>query len=261
MTSGAVSGDDTAYLRWHLLDHLPEQYSIPGIRLGTRWRADDECVAMRLTATDDLAPVRHVVSYLMAEPAAQTLTAFARLGRRLAEEGRYPEPATPHLLGAFERHRAYAAPSARVSADAVPFRPHRGVYLVVERFAAEASVDGWWRWHHRGPRPGPPRDRGGCRRVRRSGAARSSARELIRARASGRPRRGTRRAATSRSCTSTATSRRRRPAWRRSCDAAGRTTASSPGSLGPSAAPWPTRPGQPGPSLSRCASAWSALTR
>ena len=41
MTGGALSGDDDAYLQWHLLDHLPEQYSIAGIRLGTRWRADE----------------------------------------------------------------------------------------------------------------------------------------------------------------------------------------------------------------------------
>ena len=92
-----------SYLRWHLLDHLPEQYSIPGIRLGTRWRADDRCVALRSGAAAELAPVRHAVCYLMTEPVEETLTAFARLGRRLAEAGRYPEPATPHLLGAFER--------------------------------------------------------------------------------------------------------------------------------------------------------------
>jgi hypothetical protein len=148
MTSGAVSGDDAAYLRWHLLDHLPEQYSIPGIRLGTRWRADEECVTRRIAASDDLAPVRHVVSYLIGAPVDDTLTAFARLGRRLAEEGRYPEPATPHLLGAFERRGAYAAPTAQVSASAVPFRPHRGVYLMVERPEAEAPLDAWWQWHH-----------------------------------------------------------------------------------------------------------------
>ena len=39
LTGGALSGDDAAYLRWHLLDHQPEQYSIPGMRLGTRWRS------------------------------------------------------------------------------------------------------------------------------------------------------------------------------------------------------------------------------
>ena len=63
LTGGAVSGDDAAYLAWHALDHLPEQYSIPGLRLGTRWRADAACVALRLAASDRLAPVRHAVGY------------------------------------------------------------------------------------------------------------------------------------------------------------------------------------------------------
>ena len=110
LTSGTASGDDSAYLRWHLLDHLPEQYSIPGIRLGTRWRADETCVGLRAAADDDLAPVRHAVCYLLTEPLEETLTAFARLGRQLAEAGRYPEPASAHLLGAFELRSEHAAP-------------------------------------------------------------------------------------------------------------------------------------------------------
>jgi hypothetical protein len=149
MTGGALSGDDAAYLQWHLLDHLPEQYSIPGVRLGTRWRADDECVAMRTAAIDDLAPVRHVVSYLMTDPVVDTLVDFAQLGRRCAEAGRYPEPASSFLLGAFHRQNAYAAPRVLVSAEALPFRPHRGVYLIVEAPNPEGDVDGWFRWHHR----------------------------------------------------------------------------------------------------------------
>ncbi len=149
MTGGALSGDDAAYLQWHLLDHLPEQYSIPGIRLGTRWRADDECVGMRLAATDDLAPIRHAVSYLMTDPVEQTLVAFAQLGRRCAEAGRYPEPASSFLLGAFHLQNAYASPRVLVSAEAVPFRPHRGVYLIVEAPEPRGDLDGWLRWHHR----------------------------------------------------------------------------------------------------------------
>ena len=147
LTSGAVDGDDAAYLRWHLLDHLPEQYSLPGIRLGTRWRADERCVALRLAADEELDAVRHAVSYLITDPVAETLTAFGRLGRRLAEAGRYPIAATPHLLGAFELVDAQAAPAAVVSAAAIPFRPHRGVYLLIERPAAPESSDTWWRWH------------------------------------------------------------------------------------------------------------------
>jgi hypothetical protein len=140
LTSGPVSGDDDAYLRWHLLDHLPEQYTIPGIRLGTRWRADDSCIARRLAAAPELEAVRHAVCYLVVPPVPATLSAFASLGRELAQAGRYPEPATPHLLGAYRLGHAAASPAARVSAGAVPFRPHRGVYLLVEELALAAPV-------------------------------------------------------------------------------------------------------------------------
>ena len=133
LTSGAVDGDDAGYLRWHLLDHLPEQYSLSGIRLGTRWRADDACVALRLAAEDGLDAARHAVSYLITDPVADTLNEFGRLGRQLAEAGRYPVAATPLLLGAFELVDARAAPAAVVSAAPLPFRPHRGVDQQVER--------------------------------------------------------------------------------------------------------------------------------
>jgi hypothetical protein len=147
LTGGARSGDDAAYLRWHLLDHQPEQYAIPGLRLGTRWRADDECVQLRLATTDALAPVRHAVGYYMTDPVEPTLVSFAQLGRRAAETGRYPEPATSHLLGAFHLQQGYAAPRVLVSAEAVPFRPHRGVVLLVETIA-DGDVAAWARWHH-----------------------------------------------------------------------------------------------------------------
>lgn len=153
LSGGAQSGDDDAYLRWHALDHQPEQYAIAGIRLATRWRADDACVAARLVASDALAPVRHAVSYLLTDPLDATLTAFARLGRHAAEAGRFPDRATSHLLGAFRLLHAAAAPRVLVSTEAVPFRPHRGVLLLVEQIAAsgptaDAEVAAWARWHH-----------------------------------------------------------------------------------------------------------------
>jgi hypothetical protein len=149
LTSGAVGGDDDSYLEWHLLDHQPEQYSIPGIRLGTRWRADDECVALRLEASDELAPVRHAVSYLMTDPVDDTLRQFARLGRQLAEVGRMPVRAVPHLLGAYDLVQAHASPRVLVSAEAIPFRPHLGVFLLVETIrGGSADVEAWARWHH-----------------------------------------------------------------------------------------------------------------
>jgi hypothetical protein len=148
LTSTPPDGDEEGYLRWHLLDHLPEQYTIPGIRLGTRWRADEHLASIRLAARDDLAAVRHVMAYLLAEPVEETLTDFAQLGGRLREAGRYPHAATPHLVGAFERTGSWSAPSAAVTADALPFRAHRGVYLVLEQPPLDASVAEHWQvWH------------------------------------------------------------------------------------------------------------------
>ena len=147
MTSGPQSGDDDAYLRWHLLDHMPEQYSIPGLRLATRWRADDVCLRARLVATPALEPVRHAVAYFMTDPVEATLVSFAQLGRKAAELGRYPEPATSHLLGAFHLQHGDAAPRVLVSPEALPFRPHRGVVLLVEEIC-DGDIAAWARWHH-----------------------------------------------------------------------------------------------------------------
>lgn len=41
-TAAAPPDDDGSYLRWHLLDHMPEQYQLPGIVLGLRWIADGD---------------------------------------------------------------------------------------------------------------------------------------------------------------------------------------------------------------------------
>jgi hypothetical protein len=132
LSGGAEGGDDEAYLRWHLLDHLPEQYASPGLRLGTRGRADEECLALRWVATDALAPVRHAVAYLMTDPLDDTLREFVALAGRLRDEDRFPHRATSHLLGAYELEHTAVSPAAVVSAAALPFRPHRGVLLLVE---------------------------------------------------------------------------------------------------------------------------------
>jgi hypothetical protein len=132
LTGGAEGGDDAAYLRWHLLDHQPEQHAIAGLRASTRWTADDACVAARLFASASMEPVRHAVQYLFAEPVEESLVEFVGVAARLRDEGRFPYRATSHLLGAFEVTAAAAAPRAVVSTQALPHRAHRGVVLVVE---------------------------------------------------------------------------------------------------------------------------------
>ncbi|MGN6475463.1 MAG: hypothetical protein ACTHK4_17705 [Mycobacteriales bacterium] len=141
VTPPAPPDDDGSYLRWHLLDHMPEQYSIPGIALGLRWIADGDYRDHRIAAADELADVGNVVTYLMSEPVQQTYDEFMDLGGGLRELGRFPEvrPSLQTRLLAVDTWRAASA--AAVSADVVPFRPHRGVLLVVEE-----PLDGAAEW-------------------------------------------------------------------------------------------------------------------
>ena len=37
LTDHSDDGDDRPYLEWHQLDHMPEQYQLPGLVAGQRW--------------------------------------------------------------------------------------------------------------------------------------------------------------------------------------------------------------------------------
>ena len=140
-TPAAPADDDGSYLRWHLLDHMPEQYQLPGIVLGTRWIADGAYDAARLAGSGPLADTGSVVNYLVGEPVQQTHDDFMALGRKLAEVGRFPERRPSLEVSFLTRLESHAAPRALVSAEVVPFRPHRGVIAIVEEPAGD--VDAW----------------------------------------------------------------------------------------------------------------------
>ena len=147
LTPPPPADDDGSYLRWHLLDHMPEQYQLPGIVHAARWIADGDYPGHRIAGHGPLTDVGGVVNYLVGEPVQQTHHEFLELGGRLAERGRFPQVrpslqlTMPALLG------WHAAPRALVSAEVVPFRPHRGVVVVVEE-PAGGDVDAWLRWLH-----------------------------------------------------------------------------------------------------------------
>jgi hypothetical protein len=139
--------DDGSYLKWHLLDHMPEQYQLPGIQFALRYIADGEYVHSRIVANDHLADVGNVVNYLVGDPVEQTHEDFMQLGPRLGELGRYPERRPYLQLRMPALLRWYAAPKALVSAEVVPFRPHRGVVIIVEEPVAEETAK-WIEWLH-----------------------------------------------------------------------------------------------------------------
>jgi hypothetical protein len=147
-----AASDDAAdswdsYLRWHLLDHMPEQYQLPGMVHAMRWIADGDLANHRIAAEQPLADVGSVVNYLFGEPVQQTYDDFMTLGRRLAEVGRFQQSRPSLQLRLLALLRWYAAPAVLVSAEVVPFRPHRGVLVIVEEPVGD--VASWQQWLHR----------------------------------------------------------------------------------------------------------------
>ncbi|CDM77490.1 hypothetical protein DSM43518_03567 [Mycobacterium marinum] len=147
LTAAAPPDDDGSYLRWHLLHHMPEQYQLPGIVHGLRWIADGDYLSSRLAARGPLGEIGNAVHYLVGEPARQTFDDFVALGRTLTDTGRFPVKRPLLRVSGLRLLHWHSAPSALISAEVVPFRPHRGIVLIVEE-PTDTCPDTWLRWLH-----------------------------------------------------------------------------------------------------------------
>jgi hypothetical protein len=131
-----------SYNEWHQLDHMPEQFPLAGIAYGQRWVSTPMCRAARTASAPPLDAIHYVTLYLMTEPIDETLRDFFALGKELHDKDRFHHHRKAHLSGPFPVVATAAAPRVLISAAAVPYRPHRGVYVVVQRAEADtASVD------------------------------------------------------------------------------------------------------------------------
>src|SRR5262245_13827053 len=133
LSASTQEGDDTPYLEWHQLDHMPEQYQIPGLLYGQRWASTPELRAARAVQSERFAPTNHVVQYLFGNPVDEAVDDWFVLGARLHAVVRFPFRSPPVVLAGFEVTACRAADRAQVTPEIVPYRPNRGVYLVIER--------------------------------------------------------------------------------------------------------------------------------
>jgi hypothetical protein len=122
-----------SYNAWHQLDHLPEQLPLDGVLHGQRWVASPQCKIARAAESPHLSNTHYLTAYLMGDPIRDTLTAFAGLADRLRSMGRFHGYRRILLSGAFRLLDVQAAERVMVSANAVLYRPNRGVYAVVEK--------------------------------------------------------------------------------------------------------------------------------
>lgn len=124
---------------------MPEQYQLAGIVHGLRWIADGAYPSARLESSGPLGQIGNVVHYLVAEPVRETIDDFVDLGRVLRENGRMPSMRPLLQIAGLRLLQCHAAPRALVSAEVVPFRPHRGVLLIVEEPKGRRP-DQWLEW-------------------------------------------------------------------------------------------------------------------
>jgi hypothetical protein len=148
LTGAAPADDDGSYLRWHLLDHMPEQYQLPGIVHGLRWIADGDYPEHRLAGHGPLGEIGNAVHYLVSDPVEETFDDFVALGRALRENGRFPVVRPSLQVAGLRLLQWQSSPQALVSAEVVPFRPHRGVVLIVEEPVDGRRPDEWLQWLH-----------------------------------------------------------------------------------------------------------------
>jgi len=141
MSARSTDGRDAEYLEWHGLDHLPEQYRIVGLRSGARWVSTTACRAARAASEPPYDSVDHVVAYLFANPVDPALDTFFALGKDLREAGRMPTLLPPVELGGYRVIDKAAAPRVLVGADVLPWRPTRGVYLLLEDGTCGSPAD------------------------------------------------------------------------------------------------------------------------
>jgi hypothetical protein len=145
--------DHRAYNAWHQLDHRPENLCLPGVMWGERWVRSPDC-ARRGSAPDvALAKLHYLNMYWFKDPVDQATAEWSNLAERSFHWGRRDDVhlANRLLMGFFRPIKGYVNERVLVSADALAFRPTRGIYVSVTRIDQPRSPEAetLFRWYDR----------------------------------------------------------------------------------------------------------------
>jgi len=139
-----------AYNEWHQLDHRPENLALPGVAWGERWVRTPRCAAVSTTGTE-LAGLHYANLYWFAAPASESVAGWEDLAERAFQWGRRDDIhiVTRLLMTHVRPIAGRVSPRLQLSAEALPFRPNRGIVLSVTRVdqprsAAAELRFGWW---------------------------------------------------------------------------------------------------------------------
>jgi hypothetical protein len=77
----------------------------------------------------------------------QALDDFYALARELHSQDRWFDARKSHLSGPFDLVKTYAAPEVQIDADAIPYRPNRGVFITAQDAVEGPALDEARRWY------------------------------------------------------------------------------------------------------------------
>lgn len=137
MATRHPEGKDAEYLRWHTLDHRPEQHRLAAVRASLRLVSTPACRSARALSDGPLNAVDHVMTYFFADTAG--LHDFNELSTALGNAGRKLPLLPPVERGVYDVQRKATAPRIKAGSDVLPWLPARGVYLLVERGSASVN--------------------------------------------------------------------------------------------------------------------------
>ncbi len=144
MATRHPDGTDADYLRWHTLDHRPEQHRLAAVRASLRLVSTPDCRSARAMSAGPLDAVDHVMTYFFTDEAG--LQRFNELSTALGDAGRKLPLLPPVERGVYEVRTKAAAPRVKAGSDVLPWVPVRGAYLLLERGSAPVAplidVDG-----------------------------------------------------------------------------------------------------------------------
>jgi hypothetical protein len=142
------------YNEWHQLDHRPENLRLPSVVWGERWVRSPDCTAAQSTQPDALLTDLHYLNmYWLRDPVDEAVAQWNELAERSFHWGRRDDIhiARRLLMEFFRPVKGYVSPRVLVSAEALPFRPTRGIYVTVSRVDEPRSREAelLFRWYDR----------------------------------------------------------------------------------------------------------------
>jgi hypothetical protein len=118
-------------LRWHTLDHRPEQHRLSAVRASLRLVSTPACREARALGDGQFDAVDHMMTYFFSD--VDGLQAFNELSGALGGADRKVALLPPVQRGVYDVQTRVAVPRIKIGSDVLPWWPARGVYLLLEQ--------------------------------------------------------------------------------------------------------------------------------